>query len=105
MSILEKIIIELRNRGWQVTDHRVMPAYPGFRALPLLVGIVIPRMANVSVGERVKLTIPVLHDELTPEEHRFISGLLIYDSTEKMNNDMDEREGVGRPVVEPYWPD
>ena len=105
VSTIEKIIVELQNRGWQVTDYRFMAVYAGFRSLPVLVGIAIPKMANVSIGERVKLTVPVLHDILTPEERRFISGLLIYDSTEKINNDMDEREGVSRPVVEPYWPD
>lgn len=105
VSIVEKLELELKRLGWQVTNHRIMPAYAGSRSLPLLIGIVIPAMENIYVGERVKRTVPILHDILTPDEHKLVSGLLIYDSSEEMNLDMDEREGVGRPVVEPYWPD
>jgi hypothetical protein len=105
VNIVEKLELELKRRGWQVTNHRIMSAYAGFRSLPLLIGIVIPAMENISIGDRVKRTVPILHDILTPDEHNLVSGLLIYSTPEEMNQDMDEREGVGRPVVEPYWPD
>lgn len=95
----------LENMGWQVTDYRVMPAYEHFRSEPLLLGIVIPAMINKSVPDRVRLTIPVLRENVSADSRDLISGLLIYDSAAAMNHDMDEREGVGRPVVEPYWTD
>ena len=40
-----------------------------------------------------------------PGERGKIYSVLPYNTIDEMNQDLDEREGVGRPVVEPYWPD
>ena len=107
VKTLDKLFGALKQRGVEVTDHRVMPAYYGFRELPLRVGIVVPAWQNKdSLLEKVETIVSVLHSGIfKPEERAYVLTVLPFGSLQEMNEDFDEREGVGRPVVEPYWPD
>lgn len=84
-----------------------MPAYYGYREFPLLVGIVVPAwQTENSLKKKADKIVEALHSGiLTREERAYISSVLPFDSLDELNADFDEREGVGRPVVEPYWPD
>lgn len=105
MRALDKLFNALKQQGVEVTDYRVMPAYYGWRELPLRAGIVVPAWKNTeSLWEKVELIVSVLHSGvLQPEERAYIPMVLPFGVSDELNEDFDEREGVGRPVVEPYW--
>jgi|GEM_PF-4870558 len=107
VNALDKVFGALKRTGHPVSEYRVMPEYLGYRELPLLVGVVVPSWRNKpSVKTKISTIVDILHSGiLTSDERAYISGVIPYNSQEEMNEFFDEQEGVGRPVVEPYWPD
>lgn len=107
VGLLDKLVDGLRHFDIDVTGYRVMPAYYGYREFPLRVGIVVPTWTKeISLKAKIDKIVEALHSGiLTREERTYISSVLPFDSLDELNADFDEREGVSRPVVEPYWPD
>ena len=65
----------------------------------------IPALHNQSIRERSQFLAERIFDIFEPGERGKIYSVLSYDTVEEMNQNLDEREGVGQPVVEPYWTD
>ena len=88
-----------------MTDFRLIPAYRLLPSGPVTVGMVAPSLHSETRRSKVDQSIAWRFNWLDEEARGMISSMLIYNTIDEMNQDLDEREGVGRPVVEPYWPD
>lgn len=100
---IQKLSSYLGQQGIPVTDHRTMPAYYGYRAYPLRVGIVVPSLAGKSVSERIAVISPVARALFSSDEQVLIDTLLPFISSEEMNEHFEER--IARVVAEHAWPD
>ena len=101
----ERLLTNLRLHGVEVQAYRWSPVYTGSPNASYRLGIVIPALRNQSIRERSQFLTERIFDIFEPGERGKIYSVLSYDTIEEMNQNLDEREGVGRPVVEPYWPD
>lgn len=101
----ERLLTNLRLYGVETQAYRWSPVYPGFRNTPYWLGIVAPTLQDESDRKTSRFLTERIFDIFEPGERGKIYSVFSYNTIEEMNQDLDEREGVGRPVVEPYWPD
>ena len=101
----ERLLTNLRLHGVETQAYRWSPVYTGSPNASYRLGIVAPALQNKSGRKTTQFLTERIFDIFEPGERGKIYSILSYDTVEEMNEDLDEREGVGRPVVEPYWPD
>lgn len=101
----ERLLTNPRLHGIEAKFYRWSPVYPSFSNTPYWLGIVAHTLQNKSDIKTSQFLTERIFDIFEPGEWGKIYSVFSYDTVEEMNQDLDEREGVGRPVVEPYWPD
>ena len=101
----DRLLADLRQHGIETEAYRWSPVYTGSPNASYRLGIVAPTLQNESDRKTIQFLTERIFDIFEPEERSKIYSILPFDTVEEMNQNLDEREGVGRPVVEPYWPD